>query len=288
MTRMPMSHTSIRTLGLVAVCLACAAPVVASAAQPPSSSQAAAPARVQPDAQMLAQWIHGAEHILRGQTSAAVMSMKIKKTSFEREYDLMVMTDDRNPASKVLLRMLGPALWRDNATLKVGDKISFYDPRTNRITVMGNSMLGDNWMGSHFTNDDLMRETDLSRHYSYVLVAGAAGKDAAGQPVDDYTISLSPLPTAPVSWGKVIYRLYVGGDGQAYPQRVEYFRRAGDDKPVRALVYEEVRVMDGKAVPTRLTMNVLDQPGEYTRIDYKRIRFGLDLKADEFTERAFR
>ncbi|MDF3834835.1 outer membrane lipoprotein-sorting protein [Cupriavidus basilensis] len=266
-----------RVLKLLGACAACA--VLASG-----------PARAATtvDNGTLAEWIYGAEHILRGKTSAAVMGMKIKKTSFEREYDLLVMTDDRAPAAKVLLRMLGPALWRDNATLKVGEKISFYDPRTNRITVMGNSMLGDNWMGSHFTNDDLMRETDLARHYSYVLVGSAPGKDAGGQAVEDYTIALTPLPTAPVSWGKVIYRLYVGADRQAYPVRVEYFRRANDDKPVRALVYEDVRVMDGKAVPTRLTMNVLDQPGEYTRIEYKRIRFGLDLKSDEFTERAFR
>ncbi|AOZ02116.1 hypothetical protein BKK81_22650 [Cupriavidus sp. USMAHM13] len=275
-------------LCLLAACVAWTAPASIPLARAASSGEAVAPAAGQPDDRTLAQWIYGAEHILRGKTSAAVMSMTIKKTSFEREYDLLVMTDDRAPAAKVLLRMLGPALWRDNATLKVGDKISFYDPRTNRITVMGNSMLGDNWMGSHFTNDDLMRETDLSRHYSYVLVGSAPGKDAAGQPVEEHTIALAPLPTAPVSWGKVLYRLYVGADRQAYPRRVEYFRRAGDEKPARALDYEDVRTMDGKAVPTRLTMSVFDRPGEYTRIDYKRIRFGLDLKADEFTERAFR
>lgn len=236
----------------------------------------------------LQRWIHDAEHILRGKTSAAVMNMKIKKSSYEREYDLLVQTDDRTESGKVLMRMLGPALWRGNATLKVGDRISFFDPRTSRITAMGSSMLGDNWMGSHFTNDDLMRETDLARHYAYELLGSQAGVDETGAAVIQYQIQLSPLPQAPVAWGKVIYRLNVGADKQAYPLRLEYFRRAADAQPVRVLEYSQLRVLGERKVPARLTMVLAQLPGEFTQIEYRKLKFDVQFGADDFSERVLR
>jgi hypothetical protein len=240
------------------------------------------------DAANLQRWIHDAEHILRGKTSAAVMNMKIKKSSYEREYDLLVQTDDRTEAGKVLMRMLGPALWRGNATLKVGDRISFFDPRTNRITAMGSSMLGDNWMGSHFTNDDLMRETDLARHYAYELLGNQAATDETGAAVTQYRIQLSPLPQAPVAWGKVIYKLNVGADKQAYPLRLEYFRRSGDAQPVRVLEYSQLRVLGERKVPARLTMVLPELPGEFTQIEYRKLKFDVQFAADDFSERVLR
>lgn len=241
-----------------------------------------------PDEATLGRWIHEAENALRGKTSAAVIAMKIKKASYERDYELLVLSDERGDSSKVLMRMLGPALWRGNATLKVGERISFFDPRTSRVTVMGSSMLGDNWMGSHFTNDDLMRETDLARHYAYQLLDSEATRDEAGEPVTRYRIQLSPLPQAPVAWGKVVYRLDVGADRRALPLKLEYFRRADDARPARVLEYSELRLLDQRRLPARLTMTPSDAPGEFTRIEYRKLKFDTQFGADDFSERAFR
>ena len=241
-----------------------------------------------PDSTQLGRWIHEAEHVLRGKTSAAVMTMKVKKTSFEREYDLIVMTDDRSDTAKVLMRMLGPALWRGNATLKVGDRISFFDPRTSRVTVMGSSMLADNWMGSHFTNDDLLRETDLARHYRYEAVSSQRTTDEGQQPVTEHLIRLTPLPEAPVAWGKVHYLLQVGSDGRALPVKLEYHRRAQDPQAERTLVYSNLQTLGERRVPARMTMTIANMPDEFTRIDYRKLKFDVQFGADEFSERAFR
>jgi len=262
--------------------LACAiAPLAAPHAQAAGESS---------DTQQTAQRIREAETALRGKTSMGVMKMTIKRSDYERTYDLLVMSDDRSDEGKVLIRMLGPALWRGNATLKVGDRISFYDPRTRRTTVMGNSMLGDNWMGSHFTNDDLMRETDLSRHYSYEVQAQEKTKDALGQPVQRWRIQLLPKAGAPVAWGRVLYQLDVGEQphSRALPVQVDYFRRPDDTAPVRSLRYSQLTQTEAGRLPMRMTMLALDKPGEYTQIDYSRLRFDKDFSADEFSDRAFR
>ncbi len=238
------------------------------------------------DSLPLQQWIKQAETILRGDTSAAIMSMKIKKEAYQREYDLMVLTDDRAESSKVLIKMLGPALWRGNATVKVDDKISFYDPRNSRVTVMGSSMLGDNWMGSHFSNDDLMRETDLSRHYDYQLLQQQAGQEEGIGAVRHYTIKLSPKPTAPVAWGKVVYQLYLDGQQRAYPKQLDYFQRAEDAQAARTLSYSALKAMDGKTVPTRMTMLLPAKRGEFTEIEYRKLKFNVKVSAENFGERA--
>jgi hypothetical protein len=273
-----------RRTALSMLLLACAA--VASARE---GTHARAGANARPgDPKPLGRWIREAETVLRGKTSAAVMAMKIKKASYEREYDLLVYTDDRTESGKVLIRMLGPALWRGNATLKVSDRISFFDPRTKRVTVMGSSMLGDNWMGSHFTNDDLMRETDLVRHYAYELLGSHVTKDEVGAPVTQYHVKLTPLPHAPIAWGKVVYRLNVGVDRRALPVKLEYFRRGADLKPSRTLEYAELRVVNQRKVPTQLTMTPADAPGEFTRIEYRKLKFDTPFGPDDFSERAFR
>lgn len=239
----------------------------------------------------LSQWIHEAERVLRGRSSAAVMKMHIERSDYQRSYDLMVLSDDRSEPGKVLIRMLGPALWRGNATLKVGERISFYDPRSRRITVMGNSMLADNWMGSHFSNDDLMRETDLARHYSYELLQRTRDKDELGRTVDRSVLRLSPKPAAPVAWGKVEYQLQLmdSNKGESVlPLQVDYFRRAEDTQAQRSLRYSQLKPLEGRVLPTRLTMQALDKPGEYTQIDYVRLKFDSDFGADDFSERALR
>ena len=242
-----------------------------------------------PSSEQLGRWIQQAENALRGDSSA-VMAMKVKTSRFERDYDLLVMSDDRGGTAKVLIRMLGPALWRGNATLKVGDRISFFDPRTSRITVMGSSMLADNWMGSHFTNDDLLRETDLARHYRYeALENRSSNAGDGGEPaVAEHLIRLTPLPDAPVAWGKVHYRLQLGSDTRALPVQLDYYRRADDAQPARTLRYSEPRLLGERRLPSRMTMTLADKPGEFTQIDYRKLRFDAQFGADDFSERALR
>ncbi|QPF73611.1 outer membrane lipoprotein-sorting protein [Roseateles sp. DAIF2] len=250
----------------------------------PAWAQANAPVG---DAQ-LSRWIQAAERVLRGRSSAAVMKMQIQRSDYQREYDLLVLSDDRDEQSKVLIRMLGPALWRGNATLKVGERISIYDPRTRRVTVMGSSMLADQWMGSHFTNDDLMRETDLARHYSYELQQRVAERDELDRPVERLSLQLRPKPNAPVAWGRVQYQLHLRDGDAVLPLQVDYFRRAGDAQAQRSLRYSRLAPIDGRPLPLRLTMQALDKPGEYTQIDYARLKFDNDFGADDFSERALR
>jgi len=232
--------------------------------------------------------IHKADTAARGDSSAGVMSMEIKTESYHRNYDMVIWYDTTNKKrEKTLVKILGPAMWRGHGTLKMGDQLKLYNPRTNHVTVVSHSMLGDSWMGSHFTNDDLVKETELARHFHHKLLKKWKGKNELGQAATFYRIKLTPKPTAPVAWGKIIYVIWERGD-VILPERAEYFRKAGASRADRTLTFSEVKKLGGREVPAKMTMTVAKKPGEFTSITYKKLKFDLKIPDSKFTEQALR
>jgi hypothetical protein len=229
--------------------------------------------------------VRRADRILRGSSSAAVMRMEIKTKRFQRTYTMVLWDDSSGRADKTLVKILGPTSWRGFATLKVGNRLKFYDPKTNHVQTVGHSMLGDSWMGSHFSNDDLVKETQLAQHYRPHLVRKHAGRNELGQQATLYRIDLTPKPTAPVVWGRIAFQLWQRGD-VVLPTQSEYYRKKGDEKPVRTLRFFDVREMGGRLVPAQMEVRVTDKPGEYTRITYEKLRFDVKIPPSKFTEQA--
>jgi len=230
--------------------------------------------------------IDKADRILRGKSSAGIFSMEVKTKSFERSFEIVVWEDSRGE-ERTLVKILGPALWRGHGTLKLGHQLKLYNPRTNHVTVVSHSLLGDSWMGSHFTNDDLVKETRLARDYHCKLAKSWPGKNEAGQAVTFHRIALTPKPTAPVAWGKIEYEAWERGP-LVIPTVARYFRKAAGSAPERTLTFSQVKVLGGREVPTKMVMQLRDKPGEYTSILYKQIKFDVDIPASKFTEQALR
>lgn len=231
--------------------------------------------------------VRRADHVLRGTTTASVLHMDVHTRTYDRHYSMVYWEDDHGGASSVLVKILGPAMWRGHGTLKVGNRLSLYDPSSDRMTVLSSSMLGDSWMGSHFNNDDFVKDTDLARDYTTREVGSRAGTSADGHAVTFHDLELRPTPTAPVAWDHIVASLYV--DGRAViPVRFDYYRRAGESAPYRTLAFSDVKTLGGRLAPSTLTMTVADKPGEYTRVVYDEVRFDVAIPASKFTEQALR
>lgn len=238
-------------------------------------------------AQNVVDLVRRADHVLRGRTTAAVMRMDIHTTSYDRHYSLVYWEDDASGTSNVLVKILGPAMWRGHGTLKVGNRLTVYDPGTDRMTVLSSSMLGDSWMGSHFDNDDFVKDTDLATDYTSRETASRAGTSPDGHAVTFHDIELRPTPRAPVAWDRIEETLYVR-DGAVIPVRLAYYQRAAERTPHRTLVFSDVKTLGGRVVPTVLTMTVAAKPGEYTRVTYDQVRFDVPIPSNKFTEQALR
>ena len=96
------------------------------------------------------------DRLWRGDTSHASMSMTVKTRRYERTMTMEAWSRGKD-YSLVLIRE--PVKDRGIATLKVKDNIWNYLPKINRVTKVPSSMMSGSWMGSHFTNDDLVKES---------------------------------------------------------------------------------------------------------------------------------
>jgi hypothetical protein len=227
-----------------------------------------------------------ADRAYRGKTSAAVFEMEIKTRSYRRSYKIVAWDDSSGSKDKTLIKILGPALWRGNGTLKVGDRLKLYDPKTNHVTMVSASMLGDSWMGSHFSNDDLVKETRLSRDYELELDKKWVADSPLGK-ATHWRVEMTPKPSAPVAWGRIVYEVIEKGDA-IIPARAEYYRKVGQKRPSRVATFSHVTKLGGRMLPAEMKMTVAKKPGEYTVIRYKKLAFGVDIPSRKFTEQALR
>ncbi len=237
-------------------------------------------------AESLNELVRRADMIYRGKTSAAVMTMSVKTKSFDRSYKIVAWDDSRR-GDRTLIRILGPAAWRGHGTLKVGEQLKLFDPKTDRIQVVGHSMLGGSWMGSHFTNDDLVKETRLARDYTLSLVKKWDAPSPIGGNATYYRIAMTPKPSAPVAWGKIVYELWESPKAIA-PISATYYRKASDKAAVRTLKFSAIKELAGRWLPSKMTITVASKPGEYTRLTYTKLRLNVDIPKDKFTEQALR
>jgi hypothetical protein len=232
------------------------------------------------------QMVERADHILRGKTTAAVVQMDVHTASFDRSYEMVSWEDDRDSTGKVLVKILGPALWRGNGTLKVGSRLTLYNPSTDRLTALSTSMLGESWMGSHFTNDDLVKLTDLARDYDAELLKSWMAATPDGTPVQFHQLTLHPKAGAAVSWDHILLTVYEEGT-DLQPTSLAYFRRAGEPA-TRTLTFSEVKGLGGRQVPSVMTMTVATKPGEFTKMTYRTLKFDAPIPPEKFSEQALR
>ena len=237
-------------------------------------------------AEDIASLVRRADMVFRGKTSAAVLEMDVKTKRYERHFKL-VAWDDSRKGDRTLIKILGPTSWRGHATLKIGDKLKLYDPKANHVQVVGHSMLGSSWMGSHFSNDDLVKETRLARDYDLKLAKKWTASAPTGGQATFYRVAMTPKPTAPVAWGRVDYELWVKGDSIA-PSLATYYRKASDEVAARTITFSDVKELGGRMVPATMKVTLTSKPGEYTLLTYKKLKLNVDIPDNKFTEQAMR
>jgi hypothetical protein len=154
-----------------------------------------------------------------------------------------------------------------------------YVPRVERTLRIPPSMMLQSWMGSDFTNDDLVRESSALDDYDHRLL----GLDPSppGHPdLRAYVVEYLPHEDAPVVWGKIVAWIEVE---HGTPLLQDFYDEDGEK--LRSMRFADVRVVDGRHVPFSWSMTPLDKPGHETRIQVGRIRFDIPIDESIFTTR---
>jgi hypothetical protein len=210
------------------------------------------------------------DDLWRGESSFAEMTMEVKTEHYERSMKLKAWSLGKDHS---LMLITYPPKDRGVATLKVDKDIWNYLPRVNRVIRVPTSMMMANWMGSHFTNDDLVKESRMSEDYeSEVTFEGERDGTAI------YELTLIPNPDAPVVWGRIEFTVI---QDTLIPVRGLYYDEEGI--LTRTMEFSEVKVLGGREVPAVMTLIPEDKPEERTVITYDSLDLDLDLDIGFFS-----
>lgn len=212
------------------------------------------------------------DDLYRGEQSHGVMEMEVKTKHWERTMSMESWSMGKDYS---LVWILTPLKEKGTATLKAKGELFTYLGKTGRTVKIAGGMMGSSWMGSHFTNDDLVRETRLSDDYTVKQLADA---ELDGAKV--YRFELVPRPDKPVVWGKVEVTVLASN---LMPVAQRFFDE--DDKPVRSMEMKEPKEVGGRLLPTVTIIRPLDGSDEFTKVTWRELDFDVQLDPGFFSVR---
>jgi outer membrane lipoprotein-sorting protein len=178
-----------------------------------------------------------------------------------------------------LIRIDAPSKDRGTGFLKLHPNLWMYIPRVERTVRVPPSMMLQSWMGSDFSNDDLVRESSEIDDYDHRLLGIDAG---LGTTVDRraYVVEYKPHEGAAVVWGSIIAWLDITSGA---PLRQDFFDEEGE--LLRTMRFSDFRKIGERFVPHRWTITPLDKPGHSTSIEIEEIQFDPEMNSRIFTTR---
>lgn len=185
--------------------------------------------------------IKALEDNLRGESAYMKMTMKVMSKRGERTVKIESWAQGKK---KSFMKILYPNKDKGITFLKIDAQMWQYIPKIERIIKIPSSMMMQSWMGSDFTNDDMVKESSIVDDYNAELIDRNA---------TTATIRLIPKPDAPVVWGKIISTVDIT---QSVPLHEEFY----DDRmeKVRIMRYSDVRQIGTHRFPMHMELKPLD------------------------------
>ncbi len=219
-----------------------------------------------PQALSARELVQKVQNRLRSNTSIARYTMRIETADWQREVRFDAW-DDRIH-HRFFIRILAPRKDRNTTWLKDGENLWMYLPKLERDIRIPPSMMLSNWMGSDFTNDDLVKMESIVEDYSHRLLSDQDGI---------YTVESTPKPDAPVVWGRIVRRI----SHDAMPLSEDYYDEHG--KHIRRLTFDQVRRMGGRDIPTRWIVQPLATPQKRTVMLLESVTFDAPIPDRTFS-----
>jgi len=205
------------------------------------------------------------DNLYQQDNSHAVMTMEITTPDFSRS---MSMESWSIGLDYSLVRVLEPKKERGVSTLKRENDMWNYLPKIKKVLKVPPSMMMGSWMGSDFTNDDLMREGSWVDEFDVAL----------SEDDSTYTLDLVAKPNTVTVWGKM---QIIIDKSNLMPVKQVYFDE--DGTPMREMLFSEVKTFDDVLLPTVMELKPLNKPENVTRVIYESMEFNVDIDEDFFS-----
>lgn len=223
------------------------------------------------NAQTALEIIQSADEYLRGESSIAEISIEVQRPSWSRNMSIKAWAKGTELS---LILIQSPARDKGTVFLKRQKEIWNWQPQIERIIKLPPSMMMQSWMGSDFTNDDLVKESSIIEDYKHKLLGDTIILDR-----NCYIIELTPKPEAPVVWGKIIS--FIGKDlplqmGSEFYDEENYLINKMN---IVALDY-----FGGKLLPSLMEMIPMEEENQKTIMQYHSLEFNTKIDDTFFSK----
>jgi len=227
------------------------------------------------NADRTSQILNTVDDLWRGTSSYAVVTMQVKTEHYTRT---MRMEGWSKGKEKTLFRVLEPLREKGTMTLKSDNHIYTYLPKTDRTIRLTSGMMMGSWMGSHLTNDDLVKEARLEEDYD-ATISFEGTRD--GKKIIEFT--LIPKPDAPVVWGKLLLTILA----DSYTPLLEQYYDE-EMQLARTFTFSDMKMMAGRERPAVLRVVPADKPDEYTEFIYEKLELNIPVSDAMFSKQSLK
>jgi len=214
------------------------------------------------------------DELYRSDSSYAEVEMAITTPHWERTLKMKTWSKGMK---KTFIRILEPRKERGVATLRIGNEMWNYLPKTNKVMKIPPSMMMSSWMGSDFTNDDLVKEYTFFEDYIFKFTEV---KDPEGGVL---YIKCIPKEGRAIVWGYVVIAVK---ESNNIPIWQKYYDEKGE--VMRVMYFKDVKVFDDRKIPSVMELIPKTKKGHKTVLRYLDAEFNINIDEDIFTLRNLR
>ena len=211
------------------------------------------------------------EHNILADSGYSKITMTVTTSRGDRT---MKMESWNRGNDKSFIRILYPLKDRGITFLKIETTMWQYVPKIEKTIKIPSSMMMQSWMGSDFTNDDMAKESSIVKDYDATVTAENA---------KSYTLTLEPKPDAAVVWGSIVMEV---AKEHFVPLKAIYYDEDGVEQ--RVLVYSDVKAVDGRYLPTVMTLTPSDKRGNKTVVTMEDVDFNAKIDDSRFSKSALK
>ena len=199
------------------------------------------------------------DELYRTNSSYAEMEMEIITPHWQRTLRMNVWTEGME---KTFIRIIAPKKEKGVATLRIGNEMWNYLPKTNKVIKIPPSMMMSSWMGSDFNNNDLVSEFSLLTDYTYEIIQPDTAQDNL------VYVKCTPKEGLPIVWSYIIAAVR---EQDYIPVQEEYYDES--DKLMRVMNFKDITTFDNRKIPSIMELIPQTEKGHKTVLKYLEAEF---------------
>jgi outer membrane lipoprotein-sorting protein len=215
--------------------------------------------------------VRKANDLMNGKSSQSLATMTIQRPAWSRTMGIKTWSLGND---YYMILITAPAPDKGQVFLKRNNEMWNWMPSISRIIRIPPSMMGQNWMGSDFTNNDLVKANSIVDDYDHKIMGS--------EPIEGYEcykIQLTPKPNAAVVWDKII--LWISKK-QSFMLQAEYYDENGS--LVNREILSEIKHFGDRDIPSKIEMLPVKEKGKKTILQFQQMLFNMPMKESFFSQ----